>query len=139
MLALFPQAPVAVLTRSLLGVASSFTRGDLFRRWAYRGRYQQMVTATRSGHQARYGVLVPDDDPPDLVALVRLQVLNTVLLATALAGRDIAVIPHETAVICPQTAVDALAALVPDLGVVLTRTQFSSCGGWLPAIAPRRG
>jgi hypothetical protein len=84
-------------------------------------------------------VLVPDDDPPDLVALVRLQVLNTVLLATALAGRDIAVIPHETAVICPQTAVDALAALVPDLGVVLTRTQFSSCGGWLPAIAPRRG
>jgi hypothetical protein len=117
LLALFPQAPVAVLTRSPLGVASSFTRGDLFRRWAYRGRYQQMVTATQGGHQARYRLLVPDDDPPDLVALVRLQVLNTVLLATALAGRDVAVIPYETAVICQQTAVDALAALVPDLGV----------------------
>ena len=128
LLALFPQAPVAVLTRSPLGVASSFTRGDLFRRWAYRRRYQQMVTATRSGHQARYGVLVPDDDPPDLVALVRLQVLNTVLLATALAGRDIAVIPYETAVICPQTAVDVLAALVPDLGIQPARRALRAAG-----------
>jgi hypothetical protein len=117
LLAFFPQAPVAVLTRSPLGVVSSFTRGDLFRRWSYRGRYQQMITATRSRHLARYRVLVPDDDPPDLVALVRLQVLNTVLLAAGLAGRDVAVIPYETAVLCPQTAVDALAAVVPDLAV----------------------
>jgi hypothetical protein len=128
LLALFPQAPVAVLTRSPLGVASSFTRGDLFRRWAYRGRYQQMVTATRSGHQAQYETVVPDDDPPDLVALVRLQVLNTVLLATALAGRDVAVIPYETAVLCPQTAVDALAAMVPDLGVQPARTAPRTTG-----------
>jgi hypothetical protein len=28
--------------------------------------------------------LVPNDDPPDLVVLVRLQVLNTVLIASAL-------------------------------------------------------
>jgi hypothetical protein len=115
LLALFPQAPVAVLTRSPLGVASSFTRSDLFQRWAYRDRYQQMVTATRSGRPARFRGFVPDDDPPDLVALVRLQVLNTILLATALTGRDVAVIPYETAVICPQTAVDALAAVAPDL------------------------
>lgn len=128
LLALFPRAPVAVLTRSPLGVASSFTRGDLFRRWAYRGRYQQMVTATRPGHQARYRVLVPDDDPPDLVALVRLQVLNTVLLATALAGRNVAVIPYEMAVICPQTAVDALAAVVPDLGVQPARGALRTAG-----------
>jgi UTP-glucose-1-phosphate uridylyltransferase len=128
LLALFPEAPVAVLTRSPLGVASSFTRGDLFRRWAYRGRYQQMVAATRSGHQARYRVLVPDDDPPDLVALVRLQVLNTVLLAAALTGRDIAVIPYETAVLCPQTAVSALAAVVPDLGVQPARRPPRAAG-----------
>jgi hypothetical protein len=45
LLALFPDSPVAVLTRSPLGVASSFARGDLFRRWGYRARYRQ-VTAT---------------------------------------------------------------------------------------------
>jgi hypothetical protein len=135
LLALFPQAPVAVLTRSPLGVASSFTRGDLFRRWGYRDRYHQMVTATRPGHQARYRVLVPDDDPPDLVALVRLQVLNTVLLATALAGRDVAVIPYETAVTCQQTAVDALAAVVPDLGAQPSRRapRAAGCSAAAPA------
>jgi hypothetical protein len=135
LIALFPQAPVAVLTRSPLGVASSFTRGDLFRRWAYQARYQQMVTATRSSHQARYRVLVPDDDPPDLVALVRLQVLNTVLLATALAGRDVAVIKYETAVICQQTAVDALAAVVPDLGVQPARMAPHAAGCSVAAAA----
>lgn len=34
-LALFPDAPVAVLARSPLGVASSFARGGLFPRWDY--------------------------------------------------------------------------------------------------------
>src|SRR6266851_7643681 len=43
LLALLPGAPVLVLSRSPLGVVSSFMRGDLFRRWGYRSRYQQMV------------------------------------------------------------------------------------------------
>jgi hypothetical protein len=38
LLDLFPDSPAAVLTRSPLGVASSFARGGLFGRWGYRAR-----------------------------------------------------------------------------------------------------
>jgi len=57
-----------------------------------------MVTMTRCGttDQRRFAALVPDDEPPDLVALVRLQILNTVLIADAAAGRDPAHIAYET-------------------------------------------
>jgi hypothetical protein len=90
LLSLLPGAPVLVLSRGPLGVASSFVRSDLFRRWGYRSRYQQMLAMTRDGddRMRRLAPLIPDDDPPDLVALVRLQVLNTVLTAGALAGQQ---------------------------------------------------
>jgi hypothetical protein len=87
LLALFPGSPVAVLSRSPLGVASSFVRSGLLTRWDYPSRYRQMVTMTRSGRERRYAALVPDDDPPGLVALTRLLVLNAVLLSAALTGR----------------------------------------------------
>lgn len=118
LLALLPEAPVVVLSRSPLGVASSFKRGDLFRRWDYRARYQQMITMTRhgTGDMRRLAPLVPDDDPPDLVALVRLQVLNTALIAAALDGRDLVHISYETSVTKPARALAALAAMLPDLG-----------------------
>ncbi|OLT34379.1 hypothetical protein BJF79_07370 [Actinomadura sp. CNU-125] len=113
LLGLFPDSPVAVLTRSPLGVADSFHRGDLFRRWNYPARYRQITGAARSGP---YRALVPDDDPPDLVALVRLQVLNTLLLATALAGDRHAVqIRYETSVLDRTTTWRTLTDLVPEL------------------------
>lgn len=92
--------------------------GDLFRRWDYRARYQQMITMTRhgTGDMRRLAPLVPDDDPPDLVALVRLQVLNTALIAAALDGRDLLHISYETSVTKPARALAALAAMLPDLG-----------------------
>ena len=116
-LALFPGAPVLVLSRSPLGVASSFIRGGLFRRWDYGTRYRQMIAMTRGAHGERrlFGALVPDDRPPDLIALVRLQVLNTVLLAEALQHWDPAHISYETAVIAPDTALATLAGVVPEL------------------------
>jgi hypothetical protein len=116
-LALFPDSPAAVLTRSPLGVASSFARGDLFRRWDYRTRYRQMTAMTTQPEFAAWAGVVPDDDPPDLVALARLQVLNTLLLATALHSRDaggLAVIRYETAVLDPPAARAELARLVPE-------------------------
>lgn len=60
--------------------------------------------------------LVPDDDPPDLVALVRLQVLNTVLMAGALAGRQPAHVAYETAVTRPADALAMLMSALPELG-----------------------
>jgi formylglycine-generating enzyme required for sulfatase activity len=114
---LLPDAPVLVLSRSPLGVASSFERGGLFRRWGYGARYQQMIKMTREGGSAarRYRPLVPDDGPPDLMALVRLQVLNTLLLADALTGLNVTHIPYETAVIAPGVALGILTAAVPEL------------------------
>lgn len=118
LLGLFPDAPVAVLARSPLGVASSFARGDLFRRWGYRARYQQMVRTTRRAGYRDWAPVVPDDDPPDLVALVRLQVLNTILLAKALGDRagdgEVVVIRYETAVLDPDAAGASLARLMPE-------------------------
>jgi UTP-glucose-1-phosphate uridylyltransferase len=118
LLALFPDSPVAVLSRSPLGVASSFARGDLFRRWDYRARYLQMVSITGRAGYRDWAPVVPDDDPPDLVALTRLQVLNTLLLANGLRGRDQAagftLIRYETAVLDSAAARASLARLVPE-------------------------
>jgi hypothetical protein len=126
LLGLLPGAPVVVLSRSPVGVASSFTRGDLFRRWGYRARYQQMITMTRYGdsRMRRLAALVPDDNPPDLVALARLQVLNTMLIADAVSGRRVTDVSYETAVTHPGKARAELSRAVPDLGgVVLDRGQ----------------
>lgn len=119
LLSLFPGSPVAVLTRSPLGIASSFTRGDLFRRWGYRARYRQLATmATRPEYGAWAGV-VPNDDPPTLTALARLQVLNSLIIASALHDRDalsaVEVIRYEAAVLDPVAARAPLARLIPEV------------------------
>jgi hypothetical protein len=117
LLRLFADAPVVVLTRSPLGVASSFARSGLYRRWGYTDRYRQMVTMTSAGTNARFGLLVPDDDPSALIGLTRLVVLNTLLLADALDGRAHTHIRYEDAVLDRPAAWSALEGLVPDDGV----------------------
>ena len=87
LLALFPGSPAAVLTRSPLGVASSFARGDLFRRWDYRSRYRQMTAMTTRPEFAARGGLVPDDDPSGPGRPGPAPGLNTLLLAAALHSR----------------------------------------------------
>ena len=118
LLGLFPGSPVAVLTRSPLGVASSFARGDLFRRWDYRARYRQVTAMATRPEYAAFAGVVPDDDPADLTALARLQVLNTLLIASALHqrgdGGKAEVIRYETSVLDPGAAHAALARLVPE-------------------------
>jgi formylglycine-generating enzyme required for sulfatase activity len=60
---------------------------------------------------------VPDDDPPELVALARLQLLNTMLLANGLRDRGeadgLVVIRYETAVLHPDAVRASLARVVP--------------------------
>lgn len=117
LLALFPDSPVVVLTRSPVGVASSFARSDLFRRWDYRARYRQLTAITRRAEFRRWAAVVPDDDPADLATLARLQILNTLLLANALHDRssgELAVIRYETAVLHPAAARSQLARLIPE-------------------------
>jgi hypothetical protein len=112
----FRDAPVLVLARSPLGVASSFRRGDLFARWSYRDRYQQMVSITSAARHHAWSALVPDDNPPDLVALTRLHVLNAALLAQAVHERDsVACVSYETGVLQPEAAWRNVSELVPEL------------------------
>jgi hypothetical protein len=117
LLSLFPDAPVVLLTRSPLGVASSFARSGLYRRWDYAERYQQMVCLTDGTEYGVWAAVVPDDDPPELVALARLQVLNTLLLARGLCDRGeaegLVVIRYETAVLYPDAVRASLARVVP--------------------------
>lgn len=118
LLGLFPDSPAAVLTRSPLGVASSFVRGDLFRRWDYRARYRQMTAITTRPEYAAWAGIVPDDDPGGLTALARLQVLNTLILADQThgrSGRRLAVIRYETSVLDPGAARAELTRLVPEV------------------------
>jgi len=121
-LALFADSPVAVLTRSPLGIASSFARSDLFRRWGYRARYQQLVATTQRAYWRTYAPLVPDDAPGELVTLVRMQVLATVLLAAGVAGRDVVQVPYETSVICRAGVLGELAELLPEASPAMTGT-----------------
>jgi len=105
LLGLFPDSPIAILTRSPIGVASSFARGNLFRRWDYQARYRQMTAMATRPEYAPFAGIVPDDDPAELTALARLQVLNTLLLANALHQRGddgrTEVIRYETSVLDP--------------------------------------
>lgn len=116
LVSLFPGAPVGVLTRSPIGVASSFARGDLFRRWDYRPRYRQLAAMTTRPEYASWAGIVPDDDPTELAALARLQVLNTLILADQVHRHDggLAVIRYETSVLDPAAARAELARLVPE-------------------------
>jgi Sulfatase-modifying factor enzyme 1 len=134
---LLPGAPMVVLSRSPLGVASSFMRGNLFTRWGYRARYQQMIALTRRGdkYARRFAGLVPDDEPPDLVALARLQVLNTVLLADALHDRNPAYVSYETAVLAPDKALAVLACAVPELTDTELPMPIQGASGAVPRVS----
>ncbi|MFB8763856.1 hypothetical protein [Nocardiopsis alba] len=112
---MFPDAPAVILSRSPLGVASSFTRGGLWERWGYSTIYRRIVAMTRDDDRLRWAELVPDDDPCPPVALTRLIALNAALLAEALNGREYVHVPYEAAVLDRQSAMRPLAELLPEI------------------------
>jgi hypothetical protein len=120
-LRLFPDSAAVVLSRSPLGIASSFTRGDLWRRWRYDEVYRRIVAMVQEDEHRQWAPLVPDDDPPAMVALVRLITTNATLLAEALAGRDHVHLPYETAVLDHDAAVRPLARLLPEIHALAPR------------------
>jgi hypothetical protein len=71
---------------------------------------------------------VPDDDPDELTTLTRLIVLNTVLLADALDGRDHTHIRYETAVRDRHAAWAALAGLIPQHRLPLAAQPTPAAG-----------
>jgi formylglycine-generating enzyme required for sulfatase activity len=115
LLRLFPKAPVVVLTRAPIGIASSFTRGGLWERWRYASRYAGLAAATRQTRFSRWAALIPDDDPDDVTALSRLIVLNAALLAHSLAGRGHVAFSYERHVLAPRLTRLRVAAALPEL------------------------
>ncbi|RKS06595.1 hypothetical protein DFP74_2234 [Nocardiopsis sp. Huas11] len=113
-LRLFPESPVLVLSRSPLGVASSFNRGDLWRRWRYGDIYRRIAAMTHDPARNQWARLVPDDSPVAPVALTRLIALNTGLLAEALSEREHAHISYESAVLDRDAAMSPVMRLVPE-------------------------
>lgn len=130
LLRLFPGAPIVVLTRSPLGIASSFQRSGLFGRWHYSDRYRQMHQMAAAHQHAALAGLVPDDDPDELTALTRLIVLNTVLLADAIAGRAHTQISYEARILDPAATWASLTGLLPEPGPLdaLTAAPAASAG-----------
>lgn len=121
---LFPESPVLVLSRSPLGVASSFVQGDLWGRWEYDSVYRRVVAMTHETGHDRWANLVPDDSPVASVALTRLVTLNTALLAEALSDREHAHLSYESAVLDRVTAMRPITRLVPEaVGTITDRSE----------------
>jgi hypothetical protein len=70
----------------------------LFDRWNYARPVRPDGGDDPASGVAAVGRLVPDDRPGEVVALARLIVLNTMLLAEATTGRAVAHLPYEAAV-----------------------------------------
>lgn len=117
-LALFPDAPIVVLTRSPLGIASSFARGGLFDRWGYTGRYQQLQEMVRRSVYAGYRFAVLPDNPSKLQMLARLISLNALLVAGAVKGRPTLHVPYEAAVTDLRSVINPVTELLLGAGVV---------------------
>lgn len=98
LLALFPDAPVVVLTRDPIGIVSSFARADLFDRWGYAERYAQMSAMVARPGFAGYRFAARPNHPNKLCTLARLIVLNTLLVAEHVDGRAFTHIGYEEAV-----------------------------------------
>ncbi|MEU0302889.1 sulfotransferase [Streptomyces sp. NPDC006175] len=112
-LTLLPYSPVLVLTRAPVGVASSFARGRLWKRWGYSERYAQVaVTARTARWRKEFETLLPQDDPEEPVALGRLMAVNALLLARALNGREYTVVSYEQHVKDPTGALGRIADLM---------------------------
>ncbi|WP_369185817.1 hypothetical protein [Streptomyces sp. Y1] len=119
---LLPHSPILVLTRAPLGIASSFERGGLWKRWNYADRYLSLARTARTAQWRDWTPLLPLDGPQPPVALARMIAVNALLLAVALrsdltgCGRPIAHLSYERHVTAPE---DVHAHLVDFLGVRL--------------------
>jgi hypothetical protein len=111
-LRLFHDAPVIILSRNPIGIASSFVRADLFRRWNYHRRYTQLQAMVARPPLTNYRFAVHGPGATDLHKLVRLIVLNTLLLAEALHDRPFMQVAYESAVADQRPALLAVSRLL---------------------------
>ncbi len=111
---LFPDSPVVILSRSPLGIVSSFSAAGLWHRWSYRNRYHQLVAMTRNPRYRAWAPVVLDDDPDPLIGVTRMVILNALLLSQSLGEREHHHVPYERQVREHARVIEDLCALIPE-------------------------
>ncbi|MGL5828946.1 MAG: hypothetical protein ACRC0L_05180 [Angustibacter sp.] len=114
LLGLFPDSSVVVLSRSPLGIVSSFSAGGLWHRWSYRNRYHQLVAMARHRRYRAWAALVPHDDPDPLLGVTRMVILNALLLSQSLGEREHHHFPYERQVHEHARVIEDLCQLIPE-------------------------
>jgi hypothetical protein len=114
-LGLFPASDVVVLCRDLVGILSSFRSGQLYRRWDYDDRYEQVAHGAVHGADRRWSAVLCTAGLRGEEKLIRLALMNTVLLVEALGGRRWLPLAYEDAVCEPARTRAQLAEFVPEI------------------------
>ncbi len=96
---LFPHSKAVILSRSPVGIAGSFADNNLFKKWNYAERYNQLKAMTRQPQYERYGFIFEGQhDPGSLRKLTRLIVMNTLLVCESLGEREQLSVTYEASV-----------------------------------------
>ena len=131
---LFPDAPVIVLTRRPVGIASSFVRGDLFNKWGYAERYSHLESMVMRPRFSCYKFVMHGEVLTDLHRLARMMVLNTLLLVGALRERPFVEVAYENAVANQSSVMSAVSHLL------LGNDSLGQCQQhWAEGVTPEAG
>lgn len=117
---LFPDAKAIVLVRNPIGIASSFADNNLFKKWNYSERYNQIKAMTRQPQYSEFGfVFEGAHDPGSMRKLTRLVFLNTLQTIEALEKRDHLVVRYEDSVMNRESTLKSVSTYILESGVTL--------------------
>jgi len=97
----FPDSPILILKRDPLGILSSFIDQDLFNKWDYEKRYEQLKKISCSGDWEQFNFIYNDtikEDGSSIVKLTRMLFLNSLLLAYLLGKRSYKELAYESSI-----------------------------------------
>lgn len=98
-LKLFPDAPILVLKREPLGIISSFVDQDLFMRWKYQERYDNLKRVSETPEWERFRfVFEKSEDISPVTMLTRMLFLNSLILAYTLDERPYKELAYESSI-----------------------------------------
>ena len=101
LLKFFPDAPILILKREPLGILSSFINQDLFNRWHYQERYEQLKQVSLSKNWESFRFIFDNTNQQTIspvIALTRLLFLNTLIIAYFLNDRLYQEVSYEDSV-----------------------------------------
>jgi hypothetical protein len=97
----FPDTPILIVKREPLGILSSFIDQDLFDKWDYEKRYEQLKNVSHSEKWESFQFICDDTDKeekPPIVRLTRMLFLNSLLMAHLLGKRPCKELTYESSI-----------------------------------------